>query len=147
MGLIFSASSDTGSFQHSSRIIGPLINWLFPHATAQGLYTAVIFFRKCAHLTEYAILAILVWRALSQPVRQDPRPWHWPVAVRTTLWVVLYAASDEFHQLFVPSREGAVRDVLIDTSGGILALLALWAFGNWRRRRENPTQLGNSSSP
>jgi VanZ family protein len=50
------------------------------------------------------------------------------------LWVaVFYAATDEFHQTFVPSREGCVRDVMIDSTGAIVGLLALWWFGRWRK--------------
>jgi len=45
-----------------------------------------------------------------------------------------YAASDEFHQLFVPSREASVLDVLIDTAGAVFALLLIWFIGRWRRR-------------
>ena len=35
---------------------------------------------------------------------------------------VVYASSDEIHQLFVPGREGAVRDVLIDSTGVITGI-------------------------
>ena len=35
----------------------------------------------------------------------------------------LYACTDEFHQIFVPGREGAFRDVIIDTCGGITLIL------------------------
>ncbi len=147
MWVIFSASSDRGSFQHSSRLVAPLVHWLFPHITSAALYNTVIFARKCAHITEYAILTLLVWRALRKPVRQDSRPWHWPDATRTALVVVLYAASDEFHQRFVPSREGAVRDVLIDSSGALLALLVLWGLGGWQRRRQTKAPLAVKSCP
>jgi len=47
---------------------------------------------------------------------------------------MFYAASDEFHQTFVPSREGCVRDVMIDTSGALAGLFALWLFGRLRKR-------------
>ena len=95
----------------------------------------VFFIRKCAHATEYAILALLLWRAIRKPVRNDPRPWHWGQALGVVLLVLLYAASDEFHQRFVPGRDASIRDVMIDTSGGILGLLVLWAFHYLGRRR------------
>src|SRR5690348_14761886 len=62
MALIFGGSADTGSFQHSSRIIGPILHWLFPDMTPETINRIVTFARKCAHLTEYAILALLFWR-------------------------------------------------------------------------------------
>jgi VanZ family protein len=50
------------------------------------------------------------------------------------LIVALYAASDEFHQSFVPTRTALVSDVFVDTAGGAAGLLALWAFGRRQKR-------------
>ena len=47
---------------------------------------------------------------------------------------MLYATSDEFHQLFVASRQARVLDVLIDTSGAALGLLLIWIAGKLRKR-------------
>ena len=135
MVLIFSASGDAASFQHSSRIIGPLLHWLLPNlspATVNLIVTAV---RKCAHLTEYAVLALLFWRARRKPGFRDRRPWDWSLAGEA-LWVTMfYAATDEFHQTFVPSREGCVRDVLIDSCGAVGGLCALWLLFRLRKIR------------
>jgi VanZ family protein len=133
MVLIFSASSDAKSFQHSSRILGPLLHWLLPQLSEETISAVVFFVRKCAHITEYAVLALLFWRALRKPVRRDPRPWRWTEARSALLLVALYAASDEFHQLFVPHRDGKVGDVFIDLSGGVVGLLLLWGIGRLRR--------------
>ena len=129
---IFTASTDAGSFQHSSRILEPILRWLFPRITQDTVNQIVVVVRKCAHLTEYGMLGILFWRAMHRPARQDPRPWRWSEAGCAVLLVALYAASDEFHQLFVPSRGASVDDVLIDTIGGTAGLLVLWAVGRWR---------------
>lgn len=149
MCLIFSASSDQMSFQHSSRIIGPMLRWLFPHLSDASVHATVVCLRKCAHVTEYAFLALLIWRALRKPLSSHPRPWQWSDAVRTTLLVMLYAASDELHQLFVSSRQASVADVMLDTSGAILALLFLWALGRWRKRWQawRSTEVGNTPPP
>jgi VanZ family protein len=133
MALIFSASSDANSFAHSSRILGPLLHWLFPQMPDDTMHLIVLIARKCVHLTEYAVFALLLWRALRKPVKNDPRPWLWREARLALLMVALYAASDEFHQCFVPTRTGLVLDVLVDTAGGAAGLLALWAFGRWRK--------------
>ena len=134
MGLIFTASGDSGSVKHSSRIIGPLLNWLFPNLSPDTVNLVVFGVRKCAHLTEFAILALLVWRAHRKPVRGDTRPWHWSQAAEA-LWVaVFYASTDEFHQTFVASREGCVRDEMIDSSGAVAGLFALWIIGRcWKK--------------
>jgi len=136
MGVIFGASSDRGSFQHSSRIIEPLLRWLFPKLADEAVHATVLFARKCAHLAEYAVLAVLLWRALRRSSEQGDAPWRWPVAGLTLALVALYAATDEFHQVFVPSRQASVLDVLLDTLGGALALFFVWAAGWWRRHRQ-----------
>ncbi len=133
MSLIFTASGDSHSGQHSSRIIEPALRWLFPHIADATVGAIVLFVRKCAHVTEYAVLALLVWRALRQTGRHDRRPWRWSRAGFALLGTTLYASSDEIHQLFVPSREGRFEDVVIDAAGAALGLFALWLFGKWRK--------------
>lgn len=129
MLIIFSASGDQMSFEHSSRIIGPLISWLFPHMPAEAAHNLVVFVRKCGHLTEYAVLTLLWWRALRKARKGDSRPWRWAEAGLALLFVLLYASTDELHQYFVPSRQASVMDVLIDTTGGAAGLLVLWSLG------------------
>lgn len=129
MALIFSASADTQSYQHSSGIFVPLLHWLFPTMSLEHIEMIHHAFRKCGHLSEFAILALLYWRALRQPVRSDPRPWRWDEAGLALTLVFLYSASDEFHQIFVPTRTALVSDIFIDTSGGAAGLLLLWLLG------------------
>ena len=137
MSVIFSASADRGSAQTSSRIIGPILRWLFPHMSEETIGWIVLIVRKCAHLTEYAILAFLFWRALRQPRRGDPRPWSWGEAGLAVLFVALYAATDEWHQSFVPSREGKVLDVVLDTVGAAVGMCFLWFIvRRCKRKRE-----------
>jgi len=133
MVVIFSASSDTMSSQHSSRYIGPIARWLFPHLSEQGVDHIVFIVRKCAHLTEYAVLAVLFWRGWRKPLRKDARPWRSADAGFAVLFVAVYAASDEIHQLFVPHREGKITDVMIDTMGAVVGLFLLWLVGRLSR--------------
>jgi VanZ family protein len=134
MVLIFYGSSDRFSFQHSSRIIEPLLHWLIPHLSERSVHAVIVCVRKASHLSEYAILTILVWRLVRQ-LRQTPAwHWRWSDAGWSLLIAVLYAASDEFHQRFVPSREASVRDVMIDSIGAVFALLFLWFLGRCRQR-------------
>jgi VanZ family protein len=134
MLVIFSASSDRMSFQHSSRIIGPFVHWLLPHLSGEAVHAIVMFARKCAHLIEYAVLALLLWRALHKPSRLGVPSWRWSEAGLALGLTALYSASDEIHQTFVPSRQGSVWDVLVDTAGAAFGLLCLWAVGRLRKR-------------
>lgn len=134
MMLIFSASTAHGSFRNSSRILGPLLRFIFPWMDENNIMAVVMIVRKWGHISEYAVLTALVWRARWQPQRGDMRPWDWAIAAEA-LWVaVLYASTDEFHQTFVPSREGCVQDVGIDSSGALAGIFVLWIFERWRKR-------------
>ncbi len=121
MCLIFTASADRQSVTHSSRIIEPLCRWLFPAITHAQLETVQLMARKGAHMSEYALLALLLLHALSHG-RGDARRW----ISSAWLLAVAYAGADEFHQLFVPGRDGRFTDVLIDATGAALGLLAFY---------------------
>ncbi len=77
--------------------------------------------RKLAHIIEYLILGFLLFRAFRG--RSDVR-WNWRWFFLTSIVVLLWAASDEFHQSFVPTRTASIVDVGIDIVGGILGQLA-----------------------
>jgi VanZ family protein len=144
MALIFTASSDAKSYQHSAGLVEPFLRWLFPHLSPAHVEWIHHLIRKCAHLTEYAVLALLLWRAIRQADGKNPPPrgaaersaggWSWRTTGLVLCIVFLYAASDEFHQRFVPTRTPLVSDVFIDTAGGAAGLMALWVFGRWRKR-------------
>lgn len=74
--------------------------------------------RKCAHATEYAIAAVLFTFFYTDfDKTKDKR--YWLAFVCT----VLYAVSDEIHQLFVAGRSCQFTDVLIDSSGALIGVL------------------------
>lgn len=131
MSLIFLGSSDSKSYTHSSRLIEPLLHWLFPHMSQPHVEAIHHAIRKCAHLTEYAVLATLLWRAVRKPMRKDPRPWSWREAAIAVFIVFLYASTDEFHQMFVPSRTPMISDVFVDTSGAVIGMIVLRTAGRW----------------
>ena len=122
LAFISYASSDSFSAGNTSRIIGPLVLWLFPNTTPETLLTMHMVTRKAAHFTEYAILGFLAARAF----RTSPTP-----AIRSRWFlisatiIVVYALMDEYHQSFVPTRTGSLFDSLIDIAGGLAALLVV----------------------
>lgn len=79
-----------------------------------------VLLKKGAHVLEYAILTLLIWQAAG-------------CSRIGVAWVaaVAYAASDEFHQTFVPGRNGTPVDVLVDAVGATAAAIAIW---RWSRR-------------
>ena len=76
--------------------------------------------RKIAHMSEYALLALLLFTHLRAGKRSRGTRKNCVLAFGFT---VVYAATDEFHQFFIPGRSAQVRDVLIDALGAMLCLL------------------------
>ena len=132
MALIFTASADSHSYQHSSRLVEPLLRWLFPNMPQSEIGDIHEAARKCCHLLEYAVFAMLIWRAFGQPKYSLPA-WSRKKVGIILLVVFLYAGTDEFHQIFVPTRTPHFTDVLIDTAGGAFGLLFLRIFFHRRK--------------
>ena len=107
------------SLERFLKLWGPVIAWaalIFAlssiPALDSGLGTWDEVLRKCAHVTEYAILGFLLVRAIGREV--------------PALMVgIAYAASDELHQHFVAGRHGSPVDVLIDTVGLLIGAVVV----------------------
>ena len=123
MGVIFFASTDLGSASHTSQVIEPLVKWIKPDATPEQLDFVHFIVRKTAHLTEYAILAILVFRALRMSSAAQTNPRSLRLIGIALIFSAAYASLDEFHQSFVSQRTACAQDVLIDTTGAFVALV------------------------
>ncbi|WP_242960247.1 VanZ family protein [Drancourtella sp. An12] len=95
--------------------------------------------RKTAHATEYAILGIFVFmRCRCQDTWSRKR-------MIATAWGIstVYAATDEFHQIFVPGRAGMVTDVMIDSSGALAGILLAALAGFIIIGRNRRTEYGS----
>lgn len=76
--------------------------------------------KKLAHVVEYGILTVLLFNALRIHISSKGHLFFAAVSIAT-----LYAFSDEWHQTFVPGREGTLRDVGIDALGVLIATFCL----------------------
>jgi VanZ family protein len=132
MAVIFYKSSQTYQQQNLIPLLSrefstsALSKWL-PHisfwydgtwVTWQEPYGMLEFFiRKGGHVSEFAILALLLgYTLLAKPMKKSK------ALVYTSLISILYAASDEWHQTFVPGRTGHVIDLAVDAIGILLAV-------------------------
>lgn len=96
------------------------------------------FVRKAAHFSEYLILGTLLSLTLgSYGISYGKRIFF------SILAGVLYAAFDEFHQLFVPGRSGAVFDVLIDSTGVVFGSLIMSGLSALRENALTSKSDGN----
>jgi VanZ family protein len=128
----FVGSTNVLSVENTSRFIFPFLAWLKPGMAQETAWGIMVAMRHCAHVGEYMILALLMWRALRWGTSMSMR-------MSTLCGVVLlscalFAASDEFHQMFVKSRTPSLRDVLLDTAGASLGLLIAASSANGRAK-------------
>src|SRR4051794_8842241 len=125
MVLIFAGSSDVLSAEHTSRFLIPFLLWLKPTMSYQTIATIHLLMRKAGHITEYAILAAFLWRALRGTCTALSRRM---ISLWTFVMAAAFAASDELHQSFVPSRTATLHDAFIDWIGVALAITLCLIF-------------------
>lgn len=109
----------------------PVLTWMaliflgssVPSARVSENGTLDFLAHKVVHLFEYAVLFLLIYRAVSQ----GKSDFNKREIVLVVFLVTFYGASDEFHQGFIPGREPRLRDVLIDFLGG-LSGVGIWKY-------------------
>lgn len=114
IGVILFLGSGQGSMNHTSIIIRPILEFLFPTASEQTLLIYHGYIRKCAHFIEYGVLAFLASRAF-RVYGLSP----FKILLLALVLVLGVASLDEFNQSFEPSRTSSPWDVLLDFSGGL----------------------------
>ena len=130
MGFIFSMSCENA--EESSNTSGQTIKVVLttvpefekqPEEVKVNIIEELQFIvRKSAHFIGYMILGILASGLILYYGNINKK------YLLAFLICVIYAISDEIHQLFVPGRAGQVRDVLIDSAGSLLGIIIVMAF-------------------
>jgi len=112
-------------------LIGAILNRLLPRLSDRGMEFDI---RKYAHMAEFLVLGSSSFLFLS-----ECRGWtrDLKAAFQAFLFSILYACTDEFHQIFVPGRAGRFTDVLVDGIGITLGILALRGIQWVHEHREN----------
>ncbi len=85
-----------------------------------GTVTEDFFSKKFAHVFEYFILMFLMFRAVGEKS-----------TAKAFLFSLIYAFTDEIHQLFIPYRTGKLIDVGIDSLGLTLSILVINKLQLW----------------
>lgn len=106
----------------------------------------VPFIRKLAHFLVYAALGFFSFLTVERYRNEIKKPKRRVVSFAVSLmFCLLYATSDEIHQLFVEGRSGSVADVLLDflgsISGAVFALLLPMIFASVLNKRKNRQTL------
>ena len=118
MAAILALSTDAGSAEHTGGFVLPALRFIWPTATLPLLESIHAVVRKLAHVTEYAVLGSLWYRAFAVG-RRPPR-----IAVALAFGLsVAWAGVDEAFQMLVPSRTPSILDVGIDAAGALIACI------------------------
>ena len=118
MIMVFAFSNQNG--EGSSNLSMAITKWIFhSEEIAQRMDP---FIRKCAHMAEYALGAILVYSYCLTYEKMDSKK----QIIFSLCFTILYAATDELHQLFVSERSGQIIDVLIDSVGAAIGVFTVW---------------------
>lgn len=141
IGLIFFASTGNLSASNTSRFMRPLLLWLFPDISLSDLLFVNFLVRKAAHITEYALLALLAARAFLTSSHDKLRT-KWFIAAFAL--VAVCALLDEYHQSFLGTRTSTIYDSLIDMCGGAIALALVLLWRSCRRSKAGGISPGDS---
>ena len=133
LGIIAVESTSALSAANTGKILYPLLHFLFGLDLVHFLTWHVVL-RKSGHVIGYAILSLLLYRAWRATISVT-RGMSWSIVWSRIAFFMtaLVASLDEWHQTFLPSRTGTIRDVLLDSAAGLAAqiVLFLWLRG-WR---------------
>jgi VanZ family protein len=131
LGLIIFESTSALSSEKTSRILYPLLHFLFGIDLAH-FATWHFVLRKTGHVLGYGILSFLLFRAWRATIAVSGNPcWS---AIWTSIAIsmtALVASLDEWHQTLLPSRTGSMRDALLDTGAAVAAQIVVYL---WLRR-------------
>lgn len=134
MIIIFLLSAQTASDSEMistgiTDLVYQLLNSVFPNLNIDTLHLVI---RKLAHFTMYLVLGVLLLNALNY--NNQKQSYNLVLALIISL---LYAISDEIHQMFVSGRAGQIYDVLIDFLGSLIGTKAFEMYNNFiENRRE-----------
>ncbi len=142
LGLIAFESTNALSSAQTSRILYPLLHFLLGLDPVRFL-TWHFILRKTGHVIGYAVLSLLFYRAWKATISVTGNPrWSIVWAGIAFTMTALVASLDEWHQTFLPSRTGTIRDVVLDSSAALFIQIIVFL---WLRRGRNatPDKQGN----
>ena len=120
--IIIQATGRTFDAPHTSGWLANFLRDVGMHFTDRTLGVINTVIRKGGHLTAYALMAALSFRAVREGRSGFILRW----ALIALAITVCVASTDEFLQSFTPTRGSSVWDVVLDTFGGTLAMLGMW---------------------
>jgi VanZ family protein len=134
LAIIATESTNLGSADHTSRILYPIFHFLFDMDQSQFAGWHVVL-RKTGHFVGYFTLSVLLFRSWRASFPRLSTRWCLQWATLAFLGTSLVAILDERHQSSLPSRTGTFRDVILDSSAGLVAQSVLFAIAQMQSFR------------
>ncbi len=138
-GFVLYASTSMGSGDNTAHFLRPILAWIHPDLGLASVREINFFTRKTAHVVQFFVYAVLLWRGLRLPP---------PVTVRTRDALILVLGSSavlavlsECIQLFSPMRTAQLRDVGLDLAGAFIGVGLVFAAAALPGRRSRKTIL------
>lgn len=124
------------SSEYTSRFLYPILHFLFGIDWARFLVWHH-YIRKSGHFVGYFTLSVLLFRAWKASLRL-PSAWAWRWAGIAWVMSAFVASLDEWHQSYLASRTGVFSDVVLDSTGALVAQAATYFYWRIRSRKAKP---------
>ena len=134
LAVITLESTNLGSADHTGRILYPIFHFVFEMDPARFAVCHALL-RKTGHIVGYFTLSVLLFRSWRATFPRLSTRWCVQWATVALLSTFLVAMLDEWHQSLLPSRTGTFRDVILDSTAGLVAQIALFAILRMQRFR------------
>ena len=135
IGLISIESTDTFSSDDTGSLLYTVLARLFRHINLYDVLVLNFYLRKTGHVFGYGMLALL-WLRGWRATLGYARAWLTRTSLLAWIGTAFVASMDEWHQSFIPSRNGTVKDVILDSIAGLVFLL----LAHFWLRRTAPTE-------
>ncbi|HST13214.1 MAG TPA: VanZ family protein, partial [Terriglobales bacterium] len=128
LGLIAFESTNALSAEKTGHFLYPVLHFLFGLDPVRFL-TWHFVLRKTGHIIGYSMLSLLFFRAWRATIHVTGSPrWSIVWAGIAFTMTALVASLDEWHQTFLPSRTGTIRDVALDSAAALLTQVLIYAW-------------------
>lgn len=131
LGAMYFFSTDVFSFENTRGIVTAILGWFMTDVSSKAIAEGNYLLRKSAHFLEYAVLAALLFRAFRAG---SALRWRLTWGTYSLGVVVCWALADEFHQTRTRFRGGSVYDFLLDSAGGLFALIVICGLSRLKTR-------------
>lgn len=139
---LFSSENASSSKDTSKKVVKEVVSMVIKddskvEKVEKKIDDNLIIVRKCAHIAEYFILGFLLINLI-----KDYKKLSWKFIILGIILCLLYACTDEFHQIYISGRTPKILDVGIDTFGAFLGTITYYLiYRKYENKIDNKKEL------